>query len=463
VRGTPQDPAKRVAISMKGTFSEGGGGGSRRGRRHDGLPPPEGSPARVFQMCSFPMHLPKCLLHVISMAATLSQNEAVWKSERGYMQTKTSEGLHMNQSINPPPERFIGSIANSMQSCAPSNGANEYGGGQVDDSTSEVDMEYDQICTSILKFDDVRFAHMVVNATNVIDLRWGYSRSCRAFWHRVVDHFIPAAPLMLQAIDEHKQICLGDIRHPPCWEAGYRFFLMAAGLPAHMISMCQNAAINNSNAQTNHAVEEKIIDLSARSTNGASTTRTRIDAFDFIVDRAVGVHCTAEQELNKGKHIVWISRHNSRKMKPEVEENVKRELSQIGNLHVYDGKDDLGKTLCKFATADVVVGYHGAGMVNALFSRKARVLLYELTTFIGFGNENQRVDKIWRANSPYLHTLNPRIGYRIHVMPLEDIFASNQGQANCCKCTGKCLYDPNHYIKGLPFASFEPCHVEIAK
>jgi len=64
---------------------------------------------------------------------------------------------------------------------------------------------------------------------------------------------------------------------------------------------------------------------------------------------------------------------------------------------VYQGTESHSDTIAIFRNAALIVGFHGAGFANALFSRRQPVYVYEWSTY---QNVNNTVP--WRANSPEL-------------------------------------------------------------
>ena len=77
-----------------------------------------------------------------------------------------------------------------------------------------------------------------------------------------------------------------------------------------------------------------------------------------------------------------------------------RERFGAARLAVHYGNESAEATVRLFAGAQVVVGYHGAGMVNAVFCRQG-TLVVEVTTFADAAASHSL--QIWRANMPAVY------------------------------------------------------------
>lgn len=114
----------------------------------------------------------------------------------------------------------------------------------------------------------------------------------------------------------------------------------------------------------------------------------------------------------------------------------------------YHGNESLLDTLRLFGDADVVFGFHGAGLMNAVFSRQPCVRVHELTTYASLGAEARlnasgydvQTDGrlvvhgghgmperyVWRSYVGRMaHRWNPRVRYSVHVLRLEPLLRAN--------------------------------------
>jgi len=79
---------------------------------------------------------------------------------------------------------------------------------------------------------------------------------------------------------------------------------------------------------------------------------------------------------------------------------------------VHYGNESLAETVNLFGTSSVMIGYHGAGMVNSLFMRKGSLVI-EITTFTEHPDTQEL--KVWRANIPNVH-YGLGIDYSLHLV-----------------------------------------------
>jgi hypothetical protein len=125
-------------------------------------------------------------------------------------------------------------------------------------------------------------------------------------------------------------------------------------------------------------------------------------------DRLGLAHASGEKDfLTHPKLIVWIQRQSDSDRSFRNFSAILRHFRRgVGNSNVvvYSGNESFHSTARLFASADVVIGYHGAGLVNTVFLPK-RALVIEITTT----RDPQRVGtwldddirpqlRVWRTN-----------------------------------------------------------------
>lgn len=87
----------------------------------------------------------------------------------------------------------------------------------------------------------------------------------------------------------------------------------------------------------------------------------------------------------------------------------------------YMGVESVYETLRMFGGSDTVVGYHGAGLINSIFSRAERPHVHELTTFCDLESKRR-----WRAYLGYAaQRWNPGIITSVQALRLEPLLLAN--------------------------------------
>jgi hypothetical protein len=102
---------------------------------------------------------------------------------------------------------------------------------------------------------------------------------------------------------------------------------------------------------------------------------------------------------------------------------------------VYYGNESFNETVKLFAGSKVVVGYHGAGLVNTLFCPPDAIVL-EYTTF-----RNMNATRMWRSNEGIAKLHDP-LRWLKHTIDI-DRLSNLSALANTS--------DPDHFIKSLPY------------
>ena len=130
---------------------------------------------------------------------------------------------------------------------------------------------------------------------------------------------------------------------------------------------------------------------------------------------------------------------------------------------VYHGNEPLLATMRLFGHADVVSGYHGAGLINAVFSRHPCLRLHEVDTYSSLNasqharrrNASSTADA-WRG---YLGRMvqrwKPRVRISLQLVPLEPILAAN-GRAT----DGKTLTKMKK-LKHIPLSNADICQMVL--
>ena len=86
----------------------------------------------------------------------------------------------------------------------------------------------------------------------------------------------------------------------------------------------------------------------------------------------------------------------------------------------YKGSETVEETLRLFRSARTAVGFHGAGLMNMVFSQAPLPQVYEVTTRLNGG-------KLWRSYlGKIVRTWNSRASGVVHVVPLQRILQANQ-------------------------------------
>jgi len=122
-------------------------------------------------------------------------------------------------------------------------------------------------------------------------------------------------------------------------------------------------------------------------------------------------------------------------------------------LAVYYGHEGVADTVRMFARAAEVVGYHGGGMVNTLFSAR-RHCIHHISTFKDVQGQLQ-----WRVNGET--RLNKQGSFNVYSIPLIDILDGNDVAVDHFDE----IEDKDHFIKDLrwvPLAEYHLAHLSDA-
>lgn len=130
--------------------------------------------------------------------------------------------------------------------------------------------------------------------------------------------------------------------------------------------------------------------------------------------------------LRRSSAIIWVRRLGHHRIVKHDARLLSALAARLGPITVYDGTISVRATIALFAGARAVVGYHGAGFVNAIFARPPRnlsVCLWEYSTFADLHGTTP-----WRSNCARLERTNPLVRCHVYRLPLEQLRAANPGQ-----------------------------------
>jgi hypothetical protein len=134
------------------------------------------------------------------------------------------------------------------------------------------------------------------------------------------------------------------------------------------------------------------------------------------------MHAPGLMPLPLKQHNVIVFRHNTRRFR-----NEKALLAQLRTQspdqiwRVYHGWETVAETLRLFGAAHASIGFHGAGLINMVFSQTPCPHVHELTTLRRVGSSDR-----WRSYiGTIVKTWNPRVHKTIQTIPLERILMAN--------------------------------------
>ncbi len=122
-----------------------------------------------------------------------------------------------------------------------------------------------------------------------------------------------------------------------------------------------------------------------------------------------------------GQYSVLVLRKRTRRFANEAA--LLKQLREHGKRRwlTYFGTEPVTETLKTFSGASAVIGYHGAGLLNIVFSRARHPRVHELTTFIDLKHS-----KRWRSYVGFIaHKWNPKVLASVQTIPLSCILAAN--------------------------------------
>lgn len=138
--------------------------------------------------------------------------------------------------------------------------------------------------------------------------------------------------------------------------------------------------------------------------------------------------------------IVVLKRSTTRMFEDASFNELCSKLSKEGKVVVYTGKESTIETVEIFQKARYLVGYHGAGLVNAYFMNN-RTRILEITTY---QDRNNSVP--WRSNMKEITKYGSFVT-RVLRLPIQQLLKTNN-------VTYK-INDPDHFVKNLKFVGLE--------
>jgi hypothetical protein len=121
-------------------------------------------------------------------------------------------------------------------------------------------------------------------------------------------------------------------------------------------------------------------------------------------------------------NLVFIARHGSRELSDSVARFFGDKNPSLP-LIFYHGNESFSETVRIFGNSQVIIGFHGAGHINAVFAPKSCVVV-EITFFMPLRETNVDVKlqpAIWRTNRPGLMKLNPNLTWIAHGVYFDDV------------------------------------------
>lgn len=118
------------------------------------------------------------------------------------------------------------------------------------------------------------------------------------------------------------------------------------------------------------------------------------------------------------------------------------------NVQVFYGNETAARTMDMFAQSKVVIGYHGAGLANVLFSPPGTVVL-EFTTMKDVGSR-----AVWRTNA-VLEKIHPNLTWIQHAVDLDRLDHDSTGVGTFVDAVNA-AQDRNHFIKSVKRVYISP-------
>ena len=156
--------------------------------------------------------------------------------------------------------------------------------------------------------------------------------------------------------------------------------------------------------------------------------------------------CLVSETLNRllpvkakpSADIVLLQRSNTRIFDTESFNALRSGLSNKGKVVVYTGKESVMLTVQIFQKARYLVGYHGAGLVNAYFMNNGTRIL-EISTYSDLNNIVP-----WRSNMKEVTKYGT---FATHVLrlPIQQLLKTNNVTYR--------RNDPDYFVKNLKFVS----------
>mmetsp|Transcript_3139 Transcript_3139/g.8050 ORF Transcript_3139/g.8050 Transcript_3139/m.8050 type:complete len:400 (+) Transcript_3139:54-1253(+) len=147
----------------------------------------------------------------------------------------------------------------------------------------------------------------------------------------------------------------------------------------------------------------------------------------------------------RGAYVILIARDRarSRRFKKDTQDRLVAALRHSGlSVITYTRTETQAHTISLFAHASGVIGYHGAGAVNTLFSSRPLCML-EITTFMDADFSDNTV---WRSNKK-LAAINKNLIWLTHILPSRQVWNGRNHSLFG--------FDLDHQIKYLKWVTLE--------
>lgn len=141
----------------------------------------------------------------------------------------------------------------------------------------------------------------------------------------------------------------------------------------------------------------------------------------------------------KPSDIVLLQRSNTRIFERDTFARLHSQLLAKGNVVVYTGQESPRATIEIFQKARYLVGYHGAGLVNAYFMNNSTRIL-EISTYTDLNNSVP-----WRTNMKEV-TKYGKFETQVIRLPIQQLLRANN-------VSRYVTTDPDHFVKGLKYVS----------
>ena len=149
------------------------------------------------------------------------------------------------------------------------------------------------------------------------------------------------------------------------------------------------------------------------------------------LNRLLPVHETSSD-------IVLLQRSNTRIFAKETLDMLYSQLSKKGRVVIYYGTETPLNTVRIFQKARYLVGYHGAGLVNAYFMQNSTCIL-EISTFTDLNNSRP-----WRSNMKEV-TKYGTFDAQVLRIPIQQLLNSNRVKYRA--------RDTDHFVKKLKYVT----------
>ena len=239
------------------------------------------------------------------------------------------------------------------------------------------------------------------------DLRCNFARPGEStpYFHRIVDCLLPLHTTLSEA--------LSDRRSRPCVvaEHGALLHLVSGLFPSLSVVDADSACGQRS---LRHASELK---RAAQQTPSPSAWR----AFrrDLVAPR--GMLSSWRPAARASASVLLIERLAARRFLADSAERLRAALRRSTGRAVlsYFGNESVADTVRLFAAAAGVVGYHGAGLANAMFTPRPQCVLEYSCAFGG------DPPQLWRSNGPRVAAWTPMLRWDVLVLPLTQLLSTN--------------------------------------